>query len=77
MVSRRRRRKGGLGLYAQKTLKCPRTVHGARRMLFAPQDAVGAARRREALITDLRTTDLQRVRQRTETFPRHWGRLPK
>jgi hypothetical protein len=76
-VTRRRRRKGGLGLFAQNSLKSTYTVTGLRRALFAPQRVVSTVFRRDILLPQLRATDLQRIRQRKEIFPQHWGRLPK
>jgi hypothetical protein len=76
-VTRRRKRKGGLGLFAQNSLKSPYTVTGLRRILFAPQGAVSTVFRRDLLLPQLGAKDLRRIRQRKEIFPQHWGRLPK
>ena len=76
-VTRRRRRKGGLGLFAQNSLKSTYTVTGLRRALFAPQEVVSTVFRRDILLPQLRATDLRRIRQRKEIFPQHWERLPK
>jgi hypothetical protein len=74
VVTRRRRRKGGLGLFTQSSLRAPKTLVGLRNLLLTPSSAVSKVRRRNVLAADTKFYDLSKVTQRADARPQYFAR---
>jgi hypothetical protein len=70
-VTRRRRRRGGLGVFAQDNLRVPRTLMGMRNLLLAPPNVLSATYRRDIEAVVSQSSDLDQVAQQTDDRPRH------
>lgn len=70
-VTRRRRRKGGLGVFVQNTLRTPRTLAGLRNFVLAPTTVLSQARRYDVAPLEVGASDLIATRKRSDARPRH------
>lgn len=73
-ATRSRRRKGGLGLFAQNSLRTPKTLTGLRSLLLPPARSVSLAQRRNVSPIGARFSDFSRVIQRADDYPRYFVR---